>query len=108
MEGVLEQILAELKEIKQILAKNYSVIDGITKIQITNDYVKNDPVTNNTMKTKEAAEYLGISVNSLKVFTKQGKIKYFTIGNRCLYKRMSLDQWLKEIQDESIQKTKNR
>ncbi|NMB96109.1 MAG: helix-turn-helix domain-containing protein [Clostridiaceae bacterium] len=93
MDGLLEQILSELKEIKQLLAKNQG-IDAATKSDSIND----------TMKSKEAAEYLGITEYRLRTLTKQGEIKHFMAGNRFLYKRESLELWLVEIQEASIRK----
>lgn len=94
MDGLLEQILSELKEIKQLLAKNQGIDVTATKSELIND----------TMKSKEAAEYLGITEYRLRTLTKQGEIKHFTAGNRFLYKRKSLDLWLEEIQEASIRK----
>jgi excisionase family DNA binding protein len=95
MDGILEQILSELKEIKQLLADNNGLQGRTVKSEITND----------TLKTKEAAKYLGIAEHRLRVLTKQGKIKHFTAGNKYLFKRISLDQWLDEVQESSINKS---
>jgi excisionase family DNA binding protein len=65
-------------------------------------------MTNNTLKTKEAAKYLGIAEHRLRLLTKQGKIKHFTAGNKYLYKRISLDQWLDEVQESSIKKSSEK
>jgi len=94
MEGVLEQILYELKEINQRLAKTHGLHS-----ETSNDEMKND-----TMKTKEAAKYLEIAEYRLRALTKQGKIRHIKAGNRYLYKRKSLDSWLEETQEASIQK----
>ena len=84
MDGILEQILAELKEIKQLLSENRGAETLTT----------NSTPAVNTMKTKEAAEYLGITEWRLRLLSKQGKIQHFRAGNRFLYKRKSLDLWL--------------
>lgn len=97
MDGILEQIYSELKEIKQLLADNKNIYNEKPKGQFIN----------NTMKTKEATEYLGIAEHRLRVLTKQGKIKHFTAGNKFLYKRKALDQWLDEVQEASIVKTED-
>ena len=97
MDGILEQILAELKEIKELLADR----NGLHFESTT------DKLTNDTMKSKEAAEYLGIAEYRLRVLTKQGKIRHFTAGNKYLYKRRTLDQWLEDVQAASIIKAED-
>mgnify|MGYP000900398974 CR=1 FL=1 len=94
MDGLLEQILSELKEIKQLLAKSQGANMTFAKSELIN----------NTMKSKEAAVYLGITEYRLRKLTKQGEIMHFTAGNRFLYKRKSLDIWLEEIQEASVKK----
>ena len=88
MDGILEQILVELWEIKQILNNKENGLKS--------------QVSNNTMKTKEAADYLGITEYRIRALTKKGEIKHFKAGNRILYKRSALDQWLEEVQEASI------
>ena len=95
MDGVLEQILAELKDIKKLIGtsqgSNFAAIKGKS--------------TNDTMKTKEAAEYLGITEYRLRTLTKQAAIRHFEAGNRFLYKRKTLDLWLEETQEASVQQS---
>lgn len=93
MDGMLEQILAELKEIKQLLLENKGV-----EILSTSS-----APAMNTMKTKEAAEYLGITEWRLRLLSKQGKIQHFKAGNRFLYKRKSLDLWLENELANSVE-----
>lgn len=93
MDGILEQILAELKEIKQLRSENTS----------KDTLVANSAPVMNTMKTKEAAEYLGITEWQLRILTKQGKIQHFKAGNRFLYKRKSLDLWLENELISSVE-----
>lgn len=93
MDGILEQILAELKEIKQLLSENR----GAETFSTSNAAVIN------TMKTKEATEYLGITEWQLRTLTKQGKIQHFKAGNRFLYKRKSLDLWLENELASSVE-----
>lgn len=94
MDGVLEQILSELKEIKQLLQASQGGIAYSTKSEYVYD----------TMKTKEAAGYLGVTEQRLRILSKQGAIKHIKIGNRFLYKRSALDLWLEETQNASVQK----
>jgi excisionase family DNA binding protein len=92
MEGVLEQILEELREIRQLLSEN----------QVGDNVINHNRYVNTTMKSKEAAEYLGITENRLRTLAKEGKIKHFRAGNKFLFRRNSLDLWLNEVQDGSI------
>lgn len=57
MDGVLEQILAELKDIKQLIATSQGSNIAAIKVESVHD----------TMKTKEAAEYLGIALHRLRM-----------------------------------------
>lgn len=49
MEGIMEQILAELKEIRHLFAENQG------------NNISNSRYVNTTIISKEAAEYLGIT-----------------------------------------------
>lgn len=98
MDGILEQILTELKEIKQILKANEGLYTE----------TNHDITYHDTMKAKEAAEYLGITADRLRTLSKQGKIKHLKSGNRFLYKRLTLDTWLKETLEASIQKNEEK
>lgn len=95
MEGIMEQILSELQEIKQLLINAQY---GVNKAYETNHSA------NITMNIKEAAKYLGISHWMLSTQCKQNKIKHFKAGNRFLFKKDTLDSWLQEIQENSIKK----
>ena len=77
MDGVLEQILAELKDIKQLIATSQGSNIAAIKGESVHD----------TMKTKEAAEYLGIALHRLRTLTKQAAIRHFKAWNMFLYKR---------------------
>ncbi len=92
MSGLLEQILSELKEIKQLLANKQGSVEETC----------NSNSLNITMNSKEAAEYLGITGYRLRTLTTQGQIKHFKAGNRFLYKKETLDKWLMEVQEASV------
>lgn len=91
MDGILEQILIELKEIKQLMAA-----------ERRNSNASDNHLQNDTMTVREAAKYLGIAEQRLRSLTAQGSIRHLKAGNRFLYKRKSLDIWLEEVQNESI------
>lgn len=93
MEGILEQILSEMKEIKQLLKNNQN---GLYENYGTNQS------TNTTMTIKEAAKYLGVSHWMLSMQCKQNKIKHFKAGRKFLFRKDTLDTWLREIQEKSI------
>jgi len=94
MDGILEQILSELKEIKQLLLKNKGLDSGIN----------NSDSYRETMQFKEASEYLGITKSRIRTLAINGEIKHFKVGNRYLFKRKALDEWLEEVQEASIVK----
>ena len=92
MDGILEQNLAELKEIKQLLAEKENISTTNTTSVL------------DTMNTNEAADYLGLTVWRLRVLTKEKKIPHFNAGKRFLYKRKFLDQWLEKELSRSVEK----
>jgi excisionase family DNA binding protein len=62
-----------------------------------NEVTQNKPATE-LLSRKEAAKLLGISFPTLNEFTKSGKITGYRIGTRVRYKRLELEQSLKQIQ----------
>ncbi len=50
--------------------------------------------TEKMMSTREAADFLGIPVGSLRNLTSQGKIPYYKLGRRNRYSRNELTQLL--------------
>jgi excisionase family DNA binding protein len=48
------------------------------------------------MDIRQAAEYLGISSDSLYRYASEGTIPAFRLGNRWRFKRSLLDQWMVE------------
>mgnify|MGYP002411641638 CR=1 FL=1 len=78
------------------------VVEAFAEIvsQNINNNKDNAPATvdvskDETFKRKEAAEYLQITDNFLYTLTRAGKIKHFRAGNRYLYKKSDLDEWIK-------------
>ena len=51
-------------------------------------------INQNVFNTKEAAEYLRISYDSLLRYTRIGQVEYVVNGTSYLYKREYLDRWL--------------
>ena len=62
-------------------------------------------INNPTLTAKQAAEYIGISYWTLLDLARQGKIRHFRGGNRLLFRQATLDQWMTEEEEASIQKT---
>lgn len=62
---------------------------------------------NKTFKPKEAAEYLDVSEYRIRISAKQGKLKHFRVGNRYLFRKCDLDEWIKEETEKSIVKEKH-
>lgn len=55
-----------------------------------------------TFKPKEAAEHLGITEHRIRTLAKQGKLKHFRAGNRYLFRKSDLDEWIKEVTADSL------
>lgn len=49
-----------------------------------------------TFTIEEAAQYIGISKNLMYKLVREKQIRAIRIGRRILFKRDSIDQWLKE------------
>lgn len=60
---------------------------------------------NNLLTTKQASEYLGITVGSLAVWrtTKRYNIPYIKVGALIKYKKSDLDQWLESRRYENTE-----
>ena len=72
---------------------------------INNQSNKKEESLDKTFKLKEAAEYLQITPYRIRTLVKQGKLKHFRAGNRYLFRKSSLDEWIKEETEKSIKKT---
>ncbi len=59
-----------------------------------------------TLAAKEGAEYIGCSYWTILEMAKAGKIPHIRVGKRVLFRRESLDEWLKEQEAASVVKTK--
>ena len=59
-----------------------------------------------TFTAKQAAEYLGTSYWSLLSLAKQGNVKHYRVGNRILFRQKSLDNWIDEQEENSINNIK--
>jgi excisionase family DNA binding protein len=49
---------------------------------------------------RQAAEYLGISADSLYDYVREQRIPAFKLGNRWRFKKSLLDRWMEEQSDE--------
>lgn len=55
-----------------------------------------------TMKAKDAAEYLGCSYWLLLELVKKKEIPCVLMGNRKLFRKVTLDQWLVNMESLSV------
>lgn len=58
-----------------------------------------------TMKAKDAAEYLGCSYWLLLELVKKKEIPCVLMGNRKLFRKETLDQWLINMESLSVERT---
>lgn len=82
VDGILEQILNELKEIKTYL-KDFN--PNMTQEKMTYSVKE-------TLSTQEAADYLGISYFTIL----KTDIPYSNIGKLRIYRRSTLNTWMTE------------
>ncbi|NPV80170.1 MAG: helix-turn-helix domain-containing protein [Firmicutes bacterium] len=57
-----------------------------------------------TIKPPEAAEFLGISYWKLLELAKAGKVPHIRLPGRILFRRESLERWLEEQEQASVQR----
>lgn len=95
-EGKLVQGLKLVVEaFAEMINENRKVVPASTEI------ISSEPAER-TFKRKQAAEYLQITENALYTATRQGKVKHLKSGNRYLYRKSALDEWIKEELQKSI------
>jgi excisionase family DNA binding protein len=56
------------------------------------------------MDIREAAEYLGISSDTLYKYASEGFIPAFKLGNRWRFKRSLIDAWMEAQSNKSMEK----
>jgi excisionase family DNA binding protein len=56
------------------------------------------------MNIRQAAQYLGVSPDTLYKYVNEQKIPAFKLGNRWRFKKSRLDQWMEEKSAEAEQK----
>ncbi len=54
-----------------------------------------------TITAKEAADYLGISYWSLLELAKKGEVPHIKVNRRVLFRKESLDSWVKDLESQS-------
>ncbi|SDI43176.1 helix-turn-helix domain-containing protein [Natribacillus halophilus] len=53
-------------------------------------------VDRQTLTAKEVSEYIGVSIDMIYKMVRENSIPYIPVGNRKLFRRESIDQWLME------------
>lgn len=59
-------------------------------------------VVRSTLTTKEAAEYLGISVDMVFKMVREKRIPHFRVGRRILFRVSSIDEWIEQQECKGI------
>jgi excisionase family DNA binding protein len=54
-----------------------------------------------TLTAQEVADILNISIDTVYKLTRQNEIPHVTIGRRVLFRRESIEQWLKDNEESS-------
>lgn len=58
-----------------------------------------------TLTAKQAANYLGISYWLVTKLTRERKIPHIKLGSKILFRQETLDQFMEEQEEQSIQAT---
>lgn len=56
-----------------------------------------------TMTAKEAGKYIGISYWKILELTKQRQIPFSQVGGRKLFRKDTLDKWMKQLEEKSVE-----
>jgi excisionase family DNA binding protein len=54
------------------------------------------------MTVKEAAPYIGASEFKLREMVRQKSIPHYRIGNRIMFRKVSLDAWISKQEHENV------
>lgn len=58
-----------------------------------------------TITAKEAADYIGVSKDTIYDLSRKKKIPCVRVGKRILFRREALDKWMDEQEAESVNKS---
>lgn len=100
-----EKLVQGLKLVVEAFAEMINEKNSTLNSSISNVVVEKTP--DKTFKLNEAAEYLQVTRNMIYTLARQGKIKHFRAGNRYLFRKCDLDEWIKEETEKSIVKEKH-
>jgi excisionase family DNA binding protein len=59
-----------------------------------------------TINARELSELLGVSIDTIYKMTREKEIPHVALGRRVLYRKESIEQWLKENETRITQKSK--
>ena len=85
------------------------IVDGIfeiieaNKINVVISDSKEEKQFKDTMLLKEASEYVGVSQYALRTATLSKEVKHLKIGNRYVYKKETLDEWVRAKLEKSVE-----
>lgn len=57
-----------------------------------------------TMDVKEAAAYIGVSDDTIYSMAKQNEIPHLRVRTRILFRKESIDTWMKAMENNSLRK----
>jgi excisionase family DNA binding protein len=60
------------------------------------------------MNVRQAAQYLGVSPDTLYKYVNEQKIPAFKLGNRWRFKKSKIDQWMEEKSTETETQDKKK
>jgi len=52
--------------------------------------------------TKEAAEYLGVSIETIYKMVRERQIPHFRVRNIILFSKKAIDEWVEQQEQESV------
>ena len=97
MDGILEQILVELKQLNQSL-------QALPKIDMPDKTPILSEDRQHTLTLKEAAAYANLTYNHIRLLAIRKEIKHIRVGARYLFRKTAIDEWLTDTETRSIMK----
>lgn len=61
-----------------------------------------EPIKRTTVTVEEVAQYIGISKDMVYVLVREKRIPHIRVGRRILFKRESIDDWFKELEEGGL------
>jgi excisionase family DNA binding protein len=89
--------MLDSEDVVQLIECLTNIIEKAVRIEVTKQLSQIESTINpDTLRLFEAAEYLKIKPQTLRMWNTQRRIPYHKVGRHCLYKKSDLDEYIYE------------